>query len=155
MRLAEVLVDLLAGRGFDDREPLVGVDASASGSHFSGCRIPSRSRRNMRSLVFGQAHQAEEHRRREQLGELLGEVALAAVDELVDEPVDPPGDVLFLLVHALGREQRVEQLAVLRVLRRIDVQRDERPDVAQVHLDPGREQLVVAQHELGVAPQRS
>ena len=68
-------------------------------------------------LVLGQAHQPEEDRAREDLGELLGEVALAAVDERVDQRVHPAGDVLLLLVHAARREQRIEQLAVLRVQR--------------------------------------
>jgi aldehyde dehydrogenase (NAD+) len=43
---------------------------------------------------------------------------------------------LLLFVHALRRQQRIEQPAVLRVQRRIDVQRDQRPYVAQSHLDP-------------------
>ncbi len=73
--------------------------------------MPSRKRRNMSQLVLGQTHQAEEHRRREQLGELLGEVALPAVDERVDEVVHACGDVVLLRVHAARREQRVEQLA--------------------------------------------
>ena len=58
------------------------------------------------------------------------------------------GDVGLLLVHALGREQRVEQLAVLRVLGRIDVEGDQRTHVAERHVDARREQLVVAQHEV-------
>ena len=59
------------------------------------------------------------------------------------------GDVGLLLVHALGREQRVHQLAVLRVLRRVDVERDQRAHVAERHVDVRREQLVVAQHVVG------
>ena len=73
-----------------------------------------------------------------------------AIDERVDEAVHPPRDVVFLLVHPPGREQRVEELPVLGVHRRIDVQRDHRPDVADVHVHLRRELLVVAQHVLGV-----
>lgn len=102
-------------------------------------------------LLLGQTHQAEEHRRREDLGEFLGEVALAAVDESVDEPVDPTRDVGLLLVHATRCEEGVEDLAVLRVVRRVDVERDQAADVAETQVDLGREQLVMPEHELGDA----
>jgi len=73
-------------------------------------------------LLPRKTHQAEEHRRRQQLRELLGEIAFAPIDERVDEVIDALGDVGLLRVHLLRREQRVEDLAVLRVFRRIDVQ---------------------------------
>ncbi len=63
---------------------------------------------------FRQPHQPEENRRREQVCEIFGEVALTTVDELVDEIVHSAGDVRLLLVHPLRREERVEELAVLR-----------------------------------------
>ena len=112
---AEVVVDLLAGRALHGHAR-VGVEhrvrVDLLGVEDAVAQVEEHAQ-----LVLGQAHEPEEHRRREQLGELLGEVALAAVDERVDEAVDPRGDVVLLLVHALRREQRVEELAVLRVLR--------------------------------------
>ncbi|TML18460.1 MAG: hypothetical protein E6G39_03205 [Actinobacteria bacterium] len=101
-------------------------------------------------LFFGQAHQAEEYRGRKELGELLGEVALATVDEHVDEAVHTACDVGFLLVHTLGREQRVEELAVLRMHRWVDIQRDHRAHVAQAQIDDRRELLVMTQDVFGV-----
>jgi hypothetical protein len=50
------------------------------------------------------------------------------------------------LGHPLGREQRVEELAVLAVLGGVDLQRDQRPDLAdgdRVHTR--REHFVMAQ----------
>ena len=145
--VVEVVVDL-DGRWRPCTADRASTSNIAFGSIFSGCRMPSRRSSIVRRSLSRQPHQAEEHRRREQLGELLGEVALAAIDERVDELVDAARDVGLLLVHALGREQRVDQLAVLRVLGRVDVERDQRPHVAERHVDVRREQLVVAQHEV-------
>ena len=105
-----------------------------------------------RELVPREAHEPEEHRRRQQLRELLGEVALAAVGERVDEVVDACGDVGFLRLHLLRGEDRIEDLPVLRVLGRIDVQRDQRPDVAEIQTAHRREQLVVPEHVVGELP---
>ena len=110
---AEVVVDLLAG-GVHHRGARVRVEQCVRVVLLRVEDAVAQVEEHAQ-LVLGQAHEPEEHRRREELGELLGEVALAAVDERVDEAVHPPGDVLLLLVHPLRREQRVEQLAVLRV----------------------------------------
>ena len=73
-----------------------------------------------------QPEQGEEHLRRQRHRELLGEVALAALDEAVDEVVDQRGDGLVERGHLPRREERVEDLAVLQVVGRVDLQRDER-----------------------------
>ena len=73
--LADVALDLLA---------LLGLHRRSS----PGRMMPSFRRRKRVELLPRQPHEAEEHRRRELLRELVGEVALAAVDELVDEVVD-------------------------------------------------------------------
>ena len=50
--------------------------------------------------VRGQAHQAEEHDRREREGELGAEVAAPPLDERVDQLVREVGDLLLALSHA-------------------------------------------------------
>ena len=103
-------------------------------------------------LVFGESDEPEEDRGGEDVRELVGEVTLAVVDEAVDQRVHAAGDVGLLFVHPLRGEQRVQQLAVLRVPRGIDVERDERPHGAEADVDLRREHLVVPQHVLGVGP---
>ena len=93
-------------------------------------------------------HHPEEHRRREQLGELRGEVARAAFDEAIDEVVDPHRDVVLEPIDLTGREERIEQPAVAKVIRRVDGQRDERPIVALVDEVGRREHLRVPQRLL-------
>ena len=105
-------------------------------------------------LLPRQAHQAEEHRRRELLGELVGEVALATGLELVDEVVDPGGDVVLDGVHLAGREDRVEDLAVLEVAGRVDAERDERAHVAELEEALRREHLGVLEGGLDRPPAR-
>ena len=137
--VAEVLVDLRTGRR-RHRRARVAVGECVL-VPLLRMQDPVTHAEEHAHLVLGQTHQAEEHRRREQLGELLAEIALAAIDERIDEAVHPTSDVFLLLVHASWREQGVEQLPVLRVHRGVDVQRDHRPDVAQVHVDDRRELL--------------
>ncbi len=93
-------------------------------------------------------HHPEEHRRREQLGELRGEVACAAFDEAIDEVVDPHRDVALEPIDLTGREERIEQPAVAKVIRRVDGQRDERPIVALIDEVGRREDLRVPQRLL-------
>ena len=92
---------------------------------------------------MGQAHQREEDRRRQRRGEVLVEVALAARHELVDDLVDERTRLGFELGHALRRELRVEQAPVLRVLGRVDRQRDQRDVVADLDDVLRREHLGV------------
>ena len=147
----EVLVDLLAGAVEDAR-------CRASGSsmrvrvHLLGVQDAVAHVEEHPQLVLGQAHQPEEHRAREDLRELLGEVALAPVGERLDERHRPPRDVLLLLVHAAWCEERIEELAVLRVQGRVDVERDQGPDVAQAEVDLRGEELVVAQDVVDRVP---
>ena len=97
-------------------------------------------------LVERQAEQGEEDLGGERDGELLGEVHLAPVDEAVDEVVDERGDLVVHERHLARGEDRVEQLAELLVLRRVDLERDHRPlvlEVDRVHV--GREDLGMAQ----------
>jgi hypothetical protein len=145
--LAEELVDLLAGRFLHHPAP-VGVEECLRIELVDVQDAVSKVNEPL-ELVLGQSHQAEEHGRGKDLGELLREVALTAVDEGVHEAVDASRDVLLLGLHATRCEERVQQLAVLGVQWRIDVERDQGPDVAQAHLHPGREELVVPQHVVG------
>ena len=126
---AKVFVDLLAGLGHD-RRPLLGIEERVR-VDLLGVQDPVADAQEHPELFFGKTHQSEEHRAREDLGKLFGEVAFPSIDESVDQGIDPPGDVRLLFVHALRGEQRIEQPAVLRVQRRIDVERDQRPYVAQ------------------------
>ena len=144
----EVRVDLLPGLGLDPR-PRVRVVRVGAGPHDAVLQAQQRV-----ELLPRQAHQPEEHRRRERDRELVGEVAAAAVDEGVDEVIDPFGDVVLLRLHAFRREQRIEDLAVLHVQRRIDAQRDERANVAEVHEPLGREAGRVAQRLFHRTPAR-
>jgi len=112
-------------------------------SHRSPCpplhasRRRSRSRRlradrvvapheELRQVFLGQTQEREEDRRRQGRGEIFMEIALAAVDERVDDLVDEFAGLGFEVGHPLGRELRVEDAPVLRVLGRVDRERDER-----------------------------
>ena len=102
-------------------------------------------------LVHGQAEQGEEDLRGERDGELLGEVHLAPLDEPVDEVVHEVRDLLVHGGHLARGEDRVEQLAELLVLRRVDLQRDHRPLVLEVDgIDVGGEDLGVPKGEVDV-----
>jgi hypothetical protein len=83
-----------------------------------------------REVGEGESEQGEEHLRRERHRELAREVALAAVDERVDPLVHQCRNRRLERGHVTGREQRVEDLAVLHVVGRVDLQRDERADGA-------------------------
>ena len=107
-------------------------------------------------LVERQAEQGEEDLRRVRDGELRGEVDLAPVDEAVDEIVDQDGNLLLHGRHQAGGEDRVQQLAVLLVLGRVDLQRDHRPLVLEVDRSHvGREDLRMAEGlvDVGLAAQ--
>ena len=140
--LVEVRVELLADVALD-LQPRLGL-------HVDGARTEDAVLEPQEGveLLPRQSHQPEEHGGGERLGELVGEVAFAPIDELVDEVVDPVGDVTFDGVHLLGREDRVEDLAVLEVLRWVDAQRDERPHVPEVEEPLRREHLVVLERGL-------
>ena len=75
-------------------------------------------------LVERQAEERQEDLGGEGDGELLGEVHLAPVDEPVDEVVDELRDLLVHGRHLARGEDRVEQLAELLVLGRVDLERD-------------------------------
>ncbi len=81
-------------------------------------------------LVERQSEQGEKDLGGEGDGELLGEVHLTPVDEAVDEVVDECRDLVVHGRHLAGGEDRVEQLAELLVVRRVDLQRNHRPLVA-------------------------
>ena len=87
-------------------------------------------REERRQVREREPEEGEEHLRRQRNRELGREVALAAIDERVDPLVDERGDRSFELGHVPGREERVEDLAVLHVVGGVDLQRDERPDRA-------------------------
>ena len=70
------------------------------------------------------------------------------VDERVDQLVGELAHLVLELVDLARREQGVEQLAVLQVVGRVDLQRDERTVVAEMdRVHVGREDLGVAQRE--------
>ena len=106
------------------------------------------------ALVLGQAHQVEKHRYRQRSAEIGGELAFALGDDLVDQIVGHVTDLAFEREHALGREHRFEDRAVLAVVRRIDLDRDEVEIVIRIARE-GRRALVgedvrMAQHEHGM-----
>ena len=65
------------------------IDERCLGSIFSGVQDAYERRRHA-ELFFGETHQSEEYRAREDLGEVLGEVALPRLDESVNQGNDPP-----------------------------------------------------------------
>ena len=98
-----------------------------------------------------QAEQLQKHRARQRYGELLVEVAFAAIGEAVDHLVHQLGDAWFAPGHLPRREQRIEDAAVLRMLGRVDLQWNQRPDVAQIDgIHVRREQLGVLERHLDV-----
>ena len=108
-------------------------------------------------LFEGQAQQGEEDLGGEGDGEFLGEVHLPPVDEAVDELVHQSRDLVVQERHLARREERVEQLAELLVLGRVDLQGDHGPlvlEVDRVHV--GGEDLRVTQglHDLFLARQQ-
>ena len=106
-----------------------------------------------RQVRLRQPHQRDEERRRQRRREVLVEVALAAIDEPVDDLVDELAHLGLELGHLPRRELRVEQPAVLRVVRRVDRQRDQRDFVADLHDVLRREHLGVLErpHDVLVA----
>ena len=60
------------------------------------------------------------------VGELLVEVARAAVGEAVEQLADPPADVGRQLLDLAGHELRVEDAPVAGVDRRVDLERQQR-----------------------------
>ena len=102
-------------------------------------------------ILEREPEEPQEHRAGERDRERAVELALARVDELVDQLVAELADVVLEQRDLLRREERVEQPPVLHVLGRVDLQRDERPHVAdrdRVHV--GREKVGVPQRELDV-----
>ena len=77
-------------------------------------------------VVERQAEQGEEHHRRQRFAERVVELDPAVGDEPVDELVGERTHTRRELRDHLGREQRVEQLAVLRVRVAVEHERDER-----------------------------
>jgi hypothetical protein len=108
--------------------------------------MPSFMARKRIELVEWEAEQGEEDLRRVRDGELRREVDLAPVDEAVDEIVDQDGNLVLHRRHQAGGEDRVQQLAELLVFGRVDLERDQRPCVLEVHRGHvGREELRMAQ----------
>ena len=69
----------------------------------------------------------------------------------VDHLVHQLGDLWFTAGHLARSEQRIEDATVLRVLGRVDLQRDHRSDVAEVdRVHVRREQFGVLQRHLDV-----
>jgi uncharacterized protein YjhX (UPF0386 family) len=79
-----------------------------------------------------QAEQLQEHGARKGHRELLVEVAFAPIGEAVDHLVHQLGDARFTSGHLSRSEQRVENATVLRMLGRIDLERDQRADIAEI-----------------------
>ena len=99
-------------------------------------------------VVERQAEQGEEHHRRQRLAERVVELDLAVGDEAVDELVGQRPHARRELRDDLRREQRVEELAVLRVRVAVEHERDERS--ARAHVG-ARELDHVGIHRVDVA----
>ena len=73
---------------------------------------------------------------------------------VADQVLDERSGAVLEQGDALRREERVEELAEVLVLGRVDLERDERTDLADLHgLGPGGEDLGVVEHlvHVGVA----
>ena len=77
-------------------------------------------------VALGQAEDAEKHPRRQRIAERTEELDLTIVDERVDELIRQRAHHWLEGCDPLRREEWIEQTAVLRVLRPVDVQRDQR-----------------------------
>ena len=132
----EVVLDRLAGRlalllrGRRSRRPAGGSCRRATGGTAAG--RPAGSPISARKIVDGSGVAKSSWKSHSPL-----------VDELVDDLVDEVARLGLELGHPLRRELRVEQAAVLRVLGRVDRQRDERHVVADVDDVLRREHLGV------------
>ena len=106
-----------------------------------------------REVRLRQTHQRDEERRGQRSREVFVEVALAPVDEPVDHLVDQLAHLGLELRHLAWRELRVEQPSVLRVVGRVDRQRDQWHLVADLHDVLRREHLGMLEgpHEVLVA----
>ena len=106
-----------------------------------------------RQVRLRESHQRDEERGGQRRGEVLVEVALTAIDEPVDDLVDELAHLGLELGHLPRRELRVEQPAVLRVVGRVDRQRDQRHFVADLDDVLRREHLGVLErpHDVFVA----
>ena len=105
-------------------------------------------------MSVGQAHELEEDPRRQRHAERLVELDLGLIDEPVDQLVGDVGDMRLEVRDDPRREQRIEQLAVLRVLGAVDLQRDERslvPEDALVVGPGGHAQLLTTSRRFVVA----
>ena len=118
-------VDLLAGL-VDHRHALrVGVRRRADDAVLQGDELLG--------PVERQAEQLEEHGGGQRLGDRLVEVAVPVAGHRADQVLDQRAGAVLEEGDALRREERVEQLAEVLVLGRVDLQRDERPDLADLH----------------------
>ena len=70
----------------------------------------------------------------------------APLDERIDEMVHPRRHVVLNGIHLLGCEERIEDLAVLEVLRRVHAEGDEWTHVAQLDQVARGVALGIAQH---------
>jgi hypothetical protein len=126
----------------------------SSGDSFppAGAHDPVLQSQQCVELLPGQAHEPEKDGRGIRHRQLFGEIAGPPVDEGVDEAVHAGGDVVFDGIHLLRGEQGIEDLAVLEVLGRIDAQRNEWSNVAQLHDAARGVGLGIAQHLVDGVP---
>ena len=97
------------------------------------------------ALGRGDPHDREEDRRRKRITPLDVGVGLAPVDELVDELVGRAADARLECSQLLRREHRIEELAPLRVLRTVELERDR--DVVPAEAEAGA--LAPARQDVG------
>ncbi len=144
----EVLVDAV-GRWRSSRRSGSSDRSPASGSIFSGCRMPSRSPSSVSSSSHGSP--ISPRKTADGNSSANSSVKLHSPRSTNASMNRSARSVMSSSMASmrLGGEQRVEDLAVLRVHRRVDVERDQRPDVAERHVDRRREQLMMAQHIVG------
>ena len=139
----QILPRLLApvGQGLGEEALNLARVHALIGLHFlqvvpGGTENPVLHPQEHRQFRHREPEQPQEDRRREGLGQCGGELAGPVLDETVDQLVHQACDVRLDQVHPLRSEDRVQQLAVLRVLRWVHLQRDERhglPEVDRLH----------------------
>ncbi|MNG01086.1 hypothetical protein D3C84_840490 [compost metagenome] len=86
-----------------------------------------------RPVIQRPAHEGQENQGGKRFGERFVEIAAALGDHFVNQLIGQLANVLLQRLDLFGREQRVEQCAVLAVFRRIDFQWRQAPAFTEQH----------------------
>ena len=76
-------------------------------------------------MLLRQGHEVQKHRHRQRSAEICRELTLALVDELIDQVIGELSNRTFQIRNRPGRQHRIEDVAVLAMIRRIDLERNE------------------------------